>query len=402
MSAKNRLPLNLVTDIMSSTVSREGRLNAIMKQRSSKQEREHQVLIGVVELYLKERKPIGSEHLKEHYFESISSATIRNYFAKMEEQGLLTQAHTSGGRIPTEKAFRCYAKNYFDSKALDSKDDLFLSTLLLNETKELAQYLQRSVEALAELTHSAAFISSPRFDQDFISNMKLVGLDEHRIMCICISEFSLIHTEILYTPRKFSTFTVRRIEEYFRYRLSGLNKPHLSIDELQFAKQAFNEMMLRHFVQYASFSKEDIYKAGFAKMLSHNAFEEVSTLVQSLSLFENTQILRSILQNQEESEHIHYLIGNDLDKYYPTQGKSSVITIPYKIQEKIVGSVGLLTPMSIDYRQIFAILRKFSAYLSENLTKSVEIHQVTYRRPSMQYLDMQGGPPQALLQVSHD
>src|SRR3989344_4580366 len=79
-------------------------------KKLSKVDREQSVLFGLIELYLKTGKPIGSHTLQENGFESLSSATIRNYFGKMEEQGYLKQQHTSGGRIPTQKAFRAYAE----------------------------------------------------------------------------------------------------------------------------------------------------------------------------------------------------------------------------------------------------------------------------------------------------
>src|SRR3970040_685252 len=77
-----------------------------------KTDREQAVLLGFIELYLKTGKPIGSQTLQESGFESLSSATIRNYFSKMEEEGYLKQQHTSGGRIPTAKAFRLYVDRF--------------------------------------------------------------------------------------------------------------------------------------------------------------------------------------------------------------------------------------------------------------------------------------------------
>ena len=85
---------------------------ALPAKKLPKNDREQAVLLGLVELYLKIGKPIGSSTLQEHGFESLSTATIRNYFSKMEEMGYLKQQHTSGGRIPTEKAFRLYADTY--------------------------------------------------------------------------------------------------------------------------------------------------------------------------------------------------------------------------------------------------------------------------------------------------
>lgn len=362
------------------------------KKISPKQEREEQVLLGVVELFLKTNRPISSQTLKEHGFDHLSPATIRNYFSGLEERGYLFQQHSSGGREPTAKAYQHFAKKHYKHKQIDSKDDLFLSTMLLRETKELAAYLQKASEAIAELSGCAVFLSTPRFDQDFIANMKLLSIDEQRILVVFISEFSLIHTEVLFTPRQFSRFSLKRIEEYFRYRLTGLNEPEMADDELAFAQKSFNELILRHFVNYANFTKEDIYKAGFSKLLSHSELQDIPMLANSLSLFENSDALRNILKQGEEIGDIHYLIGEDLNPYLANSTHYSVVTMPYAIQGKSVGSVGVLAPLSIDYRNLFALLRTFSLYLSENLSSSIATHQLSYRKPHPYAIDAKEAP----------
>src|SRR5262245_56440636 len=89
-------------------------LKPLALKRSNKQDRERMVLLGVIDYYLNTCKPVGSNALKEAGFEDLSSATIRNYFAALEEDGYLIQQHISGGRIPTSKAFRIYIHTYLD------------------------------------------------------------------------------------------------------------------------------------------------------------------------------------------------------------------------------------------------------------------------------------------------
>ncbi|HAB98993.1 MAG TPA: hypothetical protein DCE71_04150 [Parachlamydiales bacterium] len=108
---------------------KQAALKSLPSKKPSKNDREQAVLLGLVELYLKLGKPIGSQTLQDHGFESLSSATIRNYFSKMEEQGFLKQQHTSGGRIPTAQAFRLYAnasqdQGFIEQNQADALQDL--------------------------------------------------------------------------------------------------------------------------------------------------------------------------------------------------------------------------------------------------------------------------------------
>ena len=93
---------------------------------------------------------------------------------------------------------------------ISKEDDLFLSLLFLKETKEISAYLQEATEAISELSGCAAFIASPRFDQDFIIKMKLVEVDIKRILCVVLTDFGQIYTELIYLPKKMSTFSLVR------------------------------------------------------------------------------------------------------------------------------------------------------------------------------------------------
>ena len=84
-------------------------MKSLAPRKPPKDQRERQVLFGLIELYLQMGKPIGSNTLREQGFGALSSATIRNYFMKLEDEGLLRQQHSSGGRIPTSAAYKLYA-----------------------------------------------------------------------------------------------------------------------------------------------------------------------------------------------------------------------------------------------------------------------------------------------------
>lgn len=355
--------------------------------KNSRKDREHDVLMGLVDLYLKHAKPIGSNTLKDSGFEHLSSATIRNYFARLEIEGFLRQHHSSGGRIPTDKAFRLYAQEKIEGKKnLNKDDEIFLSSLLNRETKEISTYLQEASEALSELTNCAGFITAPRFDQDFIVKIHLLKLDEKRALCVIVTDFSLVHTEILYLPRKFSTESLQRIERYFYFRLTGFDKPDLEMDEYEFAQQNYNEIVLRHFVSYTNMQTQDIYRSGFAKLLTHPEFHDPIILTNALSLFESRENLHAIMKESFNSNGLKFWVGDDLKRFIPPPIFNSMIAIPYRLHNKVVGTIAILGPDRMDYERAFGLLEHFSQLISENLTKSMYKFKLTYRQPQSKEL----------------
>jgi len=352
-------------------------------KKPPKADREQAVLFGLIELYLKTGKPIGSHTIQEHGFESLSSATIRNYFSKMEENGYLKQQHTSGGRIPTEKAFRLYADIYASKGIIEKNQEATLKKVFSTETREIAALLHFAIDALSELTQCAVFISSPRFDQDFIQDVKLVQLDPSKILSVLITDFGLVRTETLYLERDVTTSFLRTCEEYFLWRISKGEKPLFQDDvDTKTAQRLYNEIMVRHVVGYANFPNEEILRTGLSKLLAYPEFNDATALANSLSLLEDDTQMRTILRENIKKGTLSYWIGDELCPHVPASSDCSVIAIPYKINQITAGSIALLGPTRLPYRNLFGLCQLFSEQISEALTNSLYKYKITFRNPT--------------------
>lgn len=362
-------------------------------KRPAKDEREKLVLLGLVDLYLDLGQPIGSNTLRENGFENLSSATIRNYFAKLEKKGLLRQQHSSGGRIPTEEAYKIYAQTYIDSPKLKEKEAHGLREKLAKPTREVATYLQRAAEWIAEETDCAVFLSSPRFDQDFILDVKLVSIDHTRCLCVLITDFGMVHTEVLYLEQPVKNKDLDLITHYLQWRISGMDKPKLSDQLEKLGNHFYKEIMLRHIVTYSNFSAEDIYKTGFSKLLGYPDFQSAASLASGLSLFENEADLRILLQKACASQSTCCFIGNDLDAVSTGISGCSVLMIPYQIHQTTAGAIALLGPNRISYRRLFGILNIVSETMSETLTNSLYKFKITFRKAKPSQIQLENKPP---------
>lgn len=352
-------------------------------KKLAKHDRERKVLIGLIEYYLNTGKPVGSNSLKDAGFEDLSSATIRNYFANLEEKGYLKQQHSSGGRIPTDLAYKLYAEEYIDSHEVDDYTVKNLRPLRQEETREIALYLQQAAEKLSNLTNTAIFLSAPRFDNDFILDIKLVAIDQNRCLCVLITDFGVIQTEVLHTEKKLSAFALKRMEEYFHWRLTGHTRPeNLEKDEEEFAQKQYNELMVRYIVGYSNFTNEEIYRTGFSRLLAYPDFSDGMTLASSLGLFENAHSMRLLTKECSTKNKLRFWIGNDLDPFTAATPNCTVLAMPYYINQSPAGAVGMLGPTRMPYRQFFGILRYFSECISEALTKNLCKFKITFRQPN--------------------
>lgn len=355
----------------------------LAQKKLPKTDREQAVLLGLIELFLKTGKPVGSHTLQESGFESLSSATIRNYFSKMEEAGYLKQPHTSGGRIPTEKAFRLYADSYAGEGILEKSQEEAFEEVFKQDRKEVATLLNRSADVLSELSKCAVFISMPRFDQDFIQDIRLVRLDPLKILSVVITDFGLVHTETVYLEKERDASFLRTTEEYFLWRLNKGEKPLFKDEEeAKVAQRIYNEIMVRHVVGYANFPQEDVLRTGLSKLLAYPEFNDAAALASSLALLEDPNQMRSLLRESSKQNQLTAWIGDELCPFVPKEAECTVVAIPYRINQAVAGSVALLGPMRIPYRNLFGLMQVFSENLSRALTESIYKYKITFRQPT--------------------
>lgn len=358
-------------------------LKTITTKKLPKNDREQAVLFGLIDLYLKSSKPIGSQTLQENGFESLSSATIRNYFAKLESMGYLKQPHTSGGRVPTSKAFRFYADSFQDQGILDSSQGEILEEVFRKKDKEISTLIHHSSEMLSKLSKCAVFISTPRFDQDFIQNIKLLQIDPLRLLTVIITDFGLIRTETIYLEQEVDETFIEKCEKYFLWRLNKGESVTFDREmQMKQAQRIYNETMVRHVVGYLNFSNEDIMRCGVSRLLAYPEFSDASAVVNSLGLLENDEQMRNVLKECCRKTTLTYWIGDELCPYVPQGSENTVIAIPYRINQTIAGAVAIVGPLRLPYREMFGLMRHFSELLTNALTDTVYKHKISFRQPT--------------------
>jgi heat-inducible transcriptional repressor len=357
-------------------------MHSLKTKPSHKAEREKEVLFGLIEAYLETGKPTGSNTLKGSGFDHLSSATIRNYFSKLESDGLLEQQHSSGGRIPTEKAFRLYAEEFLDHGVIETEILEKIEKIASIETKEVSLLIRRALEELSSIADVAAFISTPKFDQDFVIDIKVMPIDARRILLALITDFGAVQTELFMTEQKISNFSAKRIEAYLQFRLTGHNKPdEITAEEETLAGRLYNEAIVRFFVGYSNFSNEEIQRTGLSRMLGYPEFREGAKLAEALALFENQISLRHLLRDTVTHEVLKFWIGEDLSPFGAKSKDTAVLAIPYFINSQAVGAFGILGPSRIPYRKLFGIMKAMSQSLSIAITNNLYKFKLTYRQP---------------------
>ncbi|WP_201456725.1 heat-inducible transcriptional repressor HrcA [Chlamydia sp. 17-3921] len=342
------------------------------------------VLLTAIELYLKTGQPVGSKTLKESLGSQLSTATIRNYFAELEASGFLKKNHTSGGRIPTDLAYR-----YYIDQCVSNKNHEIPNTILsrLNEIPEesrnITKDLQKIIELLGEILDLPVFFSSPRFENDSVINIQLTLVDEQRAVVILATEFGQIFTDILWLPEAFEPESLKRIEFFLQNYLKKIPpKDFLSGKEEDISMTLYNEIVVRYLMRYCNFSEEDLHQTGLSRLLKYEAFKDSDMLARGLSLFENRQHMCKLLEISMRKDQPTAFIGRELsDVLRSSYSGCSVIAVPFLINRSPLGAFGILGSENLPYKEIFPVMELFANRIKDSLTRSFYKFKLSFKRP---------------------
>ena len=158
-------------------------------------DRQEKLLKLVVNEYVKSARPVGSLALEKEL--KVSSATIRNDMALLEEFGYLEKTHISSGRIPSEKGYRYYVDNLMEPKKMTGDEMLKLQTIFHNQSLELSDTIAKSLEIISELTNYTTVVLGKSSFENKLKQVEIVPIDDEKVIAIIITDKGHVENKII-------------------------------------------------------------------------------------------------------------------------------------------------------------------------------------------------------------
>ena len=188
-------------------------------------ERRLAVLRAIVEDYVSTQEPVGSKALVERHGLGVSPATVRNDMAALEEEGLITQPHTSAGRVPTDKGYRLFVDRLTTIKPMSAAEKRAIATIL-DGAVDLDDVVQRSVRLLAQLTHQVALVQYPTLSRSTVRHVELIALAETRVLIVLILSTGRVEQRLVDLDAPMDEETLAAV----RHRVAGAATGHVIAD----------------------------------------------------------------------------------------------------------------------------------------------------------------------------
>lgn len=357
----------------------------IIKGSNKRDLKAQELLFGLIDLYIATSKPIGSQTLKQHGFAHLSSATIRNYFAILDKEGLLEQIHTSGGRIPTDLAWR----RYFDTCTSAPHN---LSTLALFEEKfqpfkeachknqPLYDTLNLLCESICQITKCACFLLTPSFEQDSLSHLKIWPLHVDRWAIITRSQMGFLSHEVVQIHHDTTSIDHLKIEKMLELRVRDpyFNLSHLEPKEQKIVQDIYSELMVRHLVRHTHPYERVWLKAGLSNLLNHPELSGASHLCAALGFFEHRRSKERLQQLMQHTQVTQAWIGQELHHLHLPTSECCLLASGFHIHQQLAGLVGIIGPKRVPYALLRHTLEHAGKLISHYLTRQYYSFKLTY------------------------
>lgn len=330
-------------------------------------ERKVKILQAIVRNYLETGEPVGSRTISKYTDLNLSSATIRNEMADLEEMGYIVQPHTSSGRIPSDKGYRLYVDNMLKEKEKEVED---LKVDLLQKEEKMDDLLKQAAKVLATNTNYATMISAPSYKGNKIKFIQLSRVDDEHLLAVVVTEGNVIKNHMISSGEKLDDETMLKLNMLLNTNLNGL-----SIEEINLAMIAGLKKMagihsdivgnVIDAVAEAIHSDEDleIYTSGANNILKYPELSDREHAVSLLHTFEEKEPLNELaLSNLSgEDSGIQVYIGDESP--IDSLKDCSVVTATYEFGEGMKGTIGIVGPKRMDYDKVVGTIKSLKNQL---------------------------------------
>src|SRR3984893_12205780 len=346
-----------------------------MTHHTPHSERIGQILAAIVRAYIESGQPVSSRSISRRHVESLSSATIRNVMAELEEEGYLYQPHTSAGRVPTAAGYRFFAQQVAAQATLSPEDQSWIRGELASATTT-DEITERAGHVLAEISRGLGIIVSPPIARTVLEHICFVLLPDGRFVIVLVSTGGATRDKIIRPERAFTQPDLDRTGEYLNRHYVGSTLEAIRADVLSRLAQEQERygLLVRDALALCDpgvldqGSTQRIYVEGAAQMAA-TEFTDQAQLREVLAAIEEKHKLIALLAGCIDTpDPVHVQIGvKGID---PAGEHLALISAPYSFLDQSQGTVGVLGPMRMHYERAITAVAFVARAFSETLDRS--------------------------------
>lgn len=331
------------------------------------EERQNSLLKEIVETYIKTVKPVGSKALCDKF--NLSSATIRNEMAKLEDLGLLEKNHISSGRIPSEKGYRYYVENLMEPEELNGKDMLQLQRIFANNELQLSDAITQCMEIVSDITNYASVVLGSASSDNMLLQINIISLDNNQVVAVVCTNKGNVMNKTFTLKENTDINELLKASELVNKMLVGtpINdvSQRLEMEVKPIIRKQIKQYEAIYNIFYDAFNdfvanNSNVHVTGRAKIFEQPEYNNVSEMKRLAQKFEDISFIKKVEHDEDNDDEIKIFIGEE-SEFDPNV---TVIRKKYKINGE-EGTIAVIGPKRMDYSKIVGLLK----YMDEEVEK---------------------------------
>ena len=333
-----------------------------MKADHGLDDRKLKILQTIIKTYLETGEPVGSRTISKYTDLNLSSATIRNEMADLEDLGYIIQPHTSAGRIPSDKGYRLYVDMLMEDKEHEITE---MQEKMLQKADKMEQLLQQSARVLANSTNYATMVSAPTYNRNKLKFIQLSQVDANQIIAVIVMEGNIIKNKIVTVAEPLDNETMLKLNMLLNTNLNGIAVEDINLGMIARLKEqaGIHSGVISDVLDAVANTIQldndlEIYTSGATNIFKYPELSDKQSAQEIISAFEEKQQLAELVTQtlaSDENKGIQVYIGSETP--VQTMKDCSVVTATYELGQGMQGTVGIIGPKRMDYENVMKTLK---------------------------------------------
>lgn len=344
-----------------------------MRNNDGLSDRKISILKAIIDAHIEKGEPVGSKYLTQNKQIALSSATIRNEMAELEEMGYLEQPHTSAGRVPSEHGYRFYVNSILENYRMNAQEMRRLNDMMHLKLAELDNVLDNASKLISSLTNYTSLSVKPKHKSTSVKNYKLVMLDTQNFLVIMILADDEVKTKQIHVQYFITEDMISRLERAMNEYLSGLSPEQITVSRIMALEKRVPECeaIISPIVKVVYETLEDanggeLKLEGMNLLLQYPEYSDMNSFRKMLDVLEKKEELINIVENSNK-DIMNVFIGseNNVD----VMKNSSLVFKTISSNGKTIGAIGVIGPCRMDYSNVITTVNYLADTISEAMKK---------------------------------
>jgi heat-inducible transcriptional repressor len=335
------------------------------------------ILQAIVDEYIETAEPVGSRYIAKKHGLGLSSATIRNEMADLEDMGYLAQPHTSSGRVPSDKGYRLYVDDLMETRTLTLDEIRDVTERLDLKINELGALVKNASAVISRLTKYTAVTLTANSEDSGVKAVETVPIDSAKVYVVVVSKSGAVKNSIASLPvrldrdelAKLTALLQSRIcgcshERAMRILQSGIREEFAGAGAIESVMGALADAVLDCIRQMGS---AEVFLEGAANILNFPEFRDVERVREFLEILEEKKSIANLLSGLAKDEHVRMLIGNEnpIDEIK----ECSIVSATYTAGNMVFGTIGVIGPKRMEYSKVVSTIEYINKVIASELGK---------------------------------